>query len=186
MFWLLCRPGESGPGCGEIGAGLLRRKASLAHFKTYLTFKILYGYEGLFLCACGKSSPFELQVEFAAHELQTPQPLGSRLRILLLERPRFISPASDGGQPVQVYTIHGEEELCEDGGGGYQEAIVSVNSRLHRCRSTFLKFVDMTVWCIMQHPFPRVVSSCHNSASSASLFWENWGHRLSGRSGQLN
>ena len=35
----------------------------------------------------------------------------------------FMSPASDGGQPVQAYTIHGEEELCEDGR-----------------RSTFVKF----------------------------------------------
>ena len=75
-----------------------------------------------------------------------------------LDDPRFISPASDGGQPVQVYTIHGEEELCEDGRGSRSHRV----SILHRCSSTFLKFVDMTVWCIIQHPFPCVVSSCHN------------------------
>eukprot|EP00439_Symbiodinium_sp_Y106_P018540 s7022_g2.t1 len=38
-------------------------------------------------------------------------PASPDLDVVKLE---FMSPASDGGQPVQAYTIHGEEELCED------------------------------------------------------------------------
>lgn len=86
-------------------------------------------------------------------------PASPDLDVVKLE---FMSPASDGGQPVQAYTIHGEEELCEDA-PDVEDATESLPKSGAILRSIQVMASSMS-WCaeVSSHfPPPGSLCSCH-------------------------